>query len=673
MGGHTIILAFNGCRTSFEESDGREDHDAAATLMIDGVIVAACEQERFDRLKHSSRSPIDAIRYCLGVGGIKVSDLTYVCFPYTQSISSKELLKKYKWNNARVVVELFKQEGLGDLKENQIKFLNHHACHAASALYFSRFNLSETLTVTIDGQGDREAVSVNFGEDLKRLQTYRFPDFSLGAFYTFAIQVIGFQAFDEYKVMGLAPYGDPSVFREDFKNWYELLPSGGFLLKLFVGKNVTEFFEFWDKKIGSVFNEKKELTEEARNYAASLQEVIEVIMLHLLSFFQERSGAKFLCLAGGVSHNCSMNGKILYSNIFKGGVWVQPAAHDSGTTLGAAALIHKELTGSFPTPTSHVYFGPDIGPPSSIEQELDVWSKFLSIQKEDDLGRISRLLAEGKVIGWIQGRSEFGPRALGNRSILADPRPASHKDLINLMVKKREAFRPFAPSILLERFHTWFDVPENVSEMPYMTFVVNVKEEKQSILGAVTHVDGTARVQTVDQIENPKYWELISRFEKETGVPILLNTSFNNNVEPIVNTLHEAIQCYLTTGLDLLVVDGTFVVQKEKFSWDTFKTLYCKLSKFCTFLCGAQVRQKGVPKPSHRTRIELQNYALPKTRPRFLSRELGYLLSGEEAISVEATFQGLKMLGCHVSEEKLMNQLLELWSDRLIVMHPLGF
>jgi carbamoyltransferase len=303
-----------------------------------------------------------------------------------------------------------------------------------------------------------------------------------------------------------------------------------------------------------------------RDFAAALQAALEDISLHIVRHFQRHTGMDKLCLAGGVAHNCSLNGKILYTGLFRK-MFVQPAAHDAGTALGAAWMVlREEGREAAREPMLHVFFGTEIGGSQEIARALETWRSFLDFEKPEDVeAQTARLLADGSVVGWVQGRSEFGPRALGNRSILADPRPAANKDLVNRMVKKREGYRPFAPSVCAESVCEFFEtVPEQL-DFPFMIFVLNVLPHRQAELGAITHADGTARVHTVDQSVNPRYWRLIREFGNLTGIPILLNTSFNNNAEPIVDSVEDAIVCYLTTGLHYLVI-GDYLIRKRELS-----------------------------------------------------------------------------------------------------------
>jgi carbamoyltransferase len=346
---------------------------------------------------------------------------------------------------------------------------------------------------------------------------------SLGVLYLEAIKYIGYASFDEYKVMGLAPYGDPERFLGLLRTSYALLPDGKYDLAL----------DRIDATLKPAVERRAKgapITQAHMDLAAGLQSALEEIVLHVLRHHQRASGHRRLCLAGGVAHNCTMNGKIARSGMFEE-IFVQPAAHDAGCALGAALAVSVP-DGAAPRPRrlSSVYWGRDVGDDRAIRAELDRWSPWLTVERSADVARTAAsLIAGGAVIGWVQGRSEFGPRALGHRSILADPRPAENKDRINRMVKKREAYRPFAPSVLEERAHEFFVLPQAASTLGFMVIVLEVREDRRELLGAITHVDGTARVQTVSRAASPRYWDVIHAFGELTGVPVLLNTSFNNN------------------------------------------------------------------------------------------------------------------------------------------------
>jgi carbamoyltransferase len=387
------------------------------------------------------------------------------------------------------------------------------------------------------------------------------------------IALLGYVFTEEYKVMGLAPYGNPARFRRAFRDIYALLPQGDFLLR-------------WDligtlNKLVPARKRQDPLEQIHADLAAALQETLEDIVLHVVRYFRELTGNTRLCLAGGVAHNCSLNGKLLYTGLFDD-IFVHPASHDAGCAIGAGVypfllgngfrvsgvppiLSIPVATGDSPSYVGDelrtVYWGSDIGSEEIIQATLSEWHEFVHFEAVRDIAaRTATMISKGAVVGWVQGRSEFGPRALGNRSIVADPRKAENKDIVNAMVKKREAYRPFAPAILEEYVHDYFDLPVEKNRFPFMTFVVRVRPEKQELLRATTHVDGTARIQTVCREDNPRFWQLIDAFRVITGVPVLLNTSFNNNHEPIVDSVEDAIVSFLTTGLTHLVLGDTLVV-----------------------------------------------------------------------------------------------------------------
>jgi len=359
----------------------------------------------------------------------------------------------------------------------------------------------------------------------------------------------------------LAPYGNPEVYRDMFKTFYSLLPNGRH-------ETHHQFFPVLNRLEGIPREKDDPFTQVHKDVAAAIQDALEAIAFHILKHYKAKYNPKRLCLAGGVAQNCTLNGKILYSGMFDD-VFVQPASTDAGTAIGGALYTYYTEAKQKPVGQrrlEHVYWGTDIGDNDQILQTIRQWELFLDCEKHDQIEAVTaQLLAEGAVVGWVQGRTEFGPRALGNRSILADPRPPENKDVINAMVKKREAFRPFAPSVLEEYAAEYYDIPDHwhYKKFPFMTFVLGVRKDKQQILGATTHVDGTARIQTVSKDTNPRYWTLIDEFRKITGIPVVLNTSFNNNVEPIVNTVEEAIVCFLTTKINYLVA-GNYLMKKKE-------------------------------------------------------------------------------------------------------------
>jgi carbamoyltransferase len=570
-----LILGISGGRYLPQEVSyvvPQYQHDAAAVLVEDGAVVAGVEEERLNRIKHTNRAPLYSPRLCLAAHGVTGRDLDHVAFYLgnarldvmaRRAFMSDATLPVFR--DARGMLEHWFATQLGIvLPPERFHFVPHHLAHAVSAFALSGYERG--LVVTLDAEGDHESGLVAIGareSAIEPITTFTIAD-SLGYLFQEAIAFLGYKVFDEYKVMGLAPYGDPARYREAFRPLYTLLPDGGW--RLHREKIVSLYDVLTPRRKG------EEFTQVHKDFAASLQAVLEDVAFHLLTHYRKATGERNLCLAGGVAHNCTLNGKILASGLFDQ-VFVQPAAHDAGAALGAALQVYLEQRPAAKRgtraarairPMEHLYWGSDIGSDRDIRTALEGWSDLVAFERVDDIcGRAAALIADGCVLGWAQGRSEFGPRALGNRSIVADPRPAEQKQRINAMVKKRESYRPFAPSVLAEDAGDYFVLPAGVDELPYMIFVVGVREDKRALLGAITHVDGTARVQTVSRKTNDRYWRLIDAFKALTGVPVLLNTSFNNSVEPIVDSVEDAIVCFLTTGLDYLAV-GDWLVWKRQ-------------------------------------------------------------------------------------------------------------
>lgn len=544
-------------------------HDASAVLIEDGKVVAAIEEERLNRIKHTDKAPIEAMRFCLKSKNYTLKDIDKIAVYGIEKNLNQKFKQFFLLENRkkefegirdelhRIIIEAFGE----DIDDSKIVFVPHHIAHVASAYYMSGFK--ESLVLSIDGEGDGLSALVVDADSNKQkiLNSYIEPQ-SLGHYYVEVINYLGYDIYDEYKVMGLAPYGDPEKYRKLFKKFYTLLPNGKYKLNR---EFIPLLFDIaLPRRKGEPFN------QIHKDIAAALQETVEGIILHILKYYQEEMGHRNLCLAGGVAHNCSAVGKIMYSGMFDN-IFVQPAAHDAGCALGAALQVyHKENPNATAHRISNVYWGTDIGEDSEILKTLTEWDEFIHYEYIDKITeKTAELLAEGAVIGWVQGKSEFGPRALGNRSIIADPRPEENKDIINEMVKKREGYRPFAPSILEDCLDEYYDIPIKSKSYPFMNFVVKVKEDKKNLLRAVTHVDSTARIQTVSANENQRYAELIEEFRKKTGIPILLNTSFNNNAEPIVDSPTDAIVCYLTTKLNYLVI-GNYLINKKEVGYESY-------------------------------------------------------------------------------------------------------
>jgi carbamoyltransferase len=511
----------------------------------------------------------------------------------------------------------------------------------------------ESLIMTIDGNGEGiSGMLLQGNKDGIQKLTSNDITTSLGHFYTQIIAFLGYNAFEEYKVMGLAPYGNPQKFAKLFKTFYELHDEGRYSL------DFEQSYKLYDFLIPRKHEEP--LEQIHKDIAASLQVMIENVVLHMCKHYQKETKNKNLCIAGGVGQNSKMNGAILNSGIFEQ-VFVQPASHDSGCSIGAGLEIaHQNKKIKLLPQLKHVYWGTDVSKENI--NTLKNWSSFINFRPSDN-SEIAALLAKGCVIGWVQGKSEFGPRALGNRSIIADPRPVTNKDRINAMVKKREGYRPFAPSVLAEVVGDFFIIPNKKQRFNFMSFIVDVQPTWQEKLGAITHVDGTARIQTVEKSVNPKYWDLIEKFGQITGVPILLNTSFNNNAEPIVDSIFDAITCYLTSDLDFLVINDYLIEKKPDFKAYLMQ-LTVRLPLAARLRCEKKYASLHVLEEDYylswnyinkRRKINYKtfnvlNYALNNSWP------LIKLMENSEFVSYNL--------------EELIEELFNLWSERWIIMLP---
>jgi carbamoyltransferase len=548
-------------------------HEAAAVLVRDGELIAAVEQERFTRKKYDSSFPAQAIDYCLQHAGVSANDITSIGCGF--DLRRKRLRKglhilRYP-SSLRLVANrqaiFSKMRSIQrDLRDylgyrGTIRNLGHHLCHAASAYYASPFD--EATILTIDGVGDWESCwwGEGRGGTIRQHGAIYWPR-SLGHIYATFTEYLGFQSFaDEYKVMGLAAYGSPVYQREMARIFWP--SASGYEVDLsYFGYHVGESPRF-GKRLVDLFGPPltREQSEQStaqhyRDVAASLQAQLETVVFHLVRKAIDATGLRNLCLAGGVAMNCAANGKIVSEQLVDS-LFVPPCASDAGVALGAAYVSEQLDTGAVPR---HVLRSACVGPAYDVERvEAALRAAGLRLVRLEQPSRTAAdLLAEGRVIGWFQGRMEFGQRALGCRSILADPRRAEMKDTLNAKIKFREPFRPFAPSVLEEHVAEFFDCAH---ASPFMTEVYLVRPDKRGVIPAVTHVDGTARVQSVSRTTHPRYWELIDCFRALTGVPVVLNTSLNIRGEPIVNTPEEAVATFLKTDLDALICEE-FLAEK---------------------------------------------------------------------------------------------------------------
>ncbi|MBD1165317.1 carbamoyltransferase [Pelagibacterales bacterium SAG-MED10] len=585
-------------------------HDSAVTLIKDEKIIFAAQEERFSRIKHDSSFPKKSIQYLLKNHNISLNNLESIVFYEKPFLKFERLLETYiafapkgfKSFCASIPIwlreKLFQKKLIiSELKKidqtfnpfNKVKFSEHHLSHAASAFYPSPFE--EAAILTLDGVGEWATTTIAYGKNnkIKMLEEIHFPH-SLGLLYSAFTYYLGFKVNSgEYKVMGLAPYGVPKYKELIYKNLIDVKPDGSFKLNM-------NFFEFatglkmTNTKFSKLFGKKvrtseiEQITQFHMDVASSIQVVIEEIILKIVRNLKKKLNVNNLCLAGGVALNCVANGKILREKIFEN-IWVQPAAGDAGGSLGAALTYlydfkkHKRTNKNVDSMEGS-FLGPIYSDIQIKEELIKLGASFEELSEDKLLNETVEDIISEKAIGWFQGKMEFGPRALGNRSIIADPRSINMQKNLNLKVKYRESFRPFAPSILRESLSNYFNLN---CDSPYMLLVASVNDkikkemndkEKQlfgieklnvvrSNIPAVTHVDYSSRIQTVDKNTNEKFYNLISHFNNKTNCPLLVNTSFNIRGEPIVNTVEDAFKCFMGTGLDTLVI-GNFILRKNK-------------------------------------------------------------------------------------------------------------
>ena len=561
--------------------------DSSACLLKDGVVLCASEEERFRRIKHWAGFPTEAIKFCLEDEGISIQDIDHVTISRdTKANFLKKIIHTLKnsisistiWDRLMNSKKVSSIKGelakLFELPESDIKAtihnIEHHRSHIASSFFASRFEKSAILS--IDGFGDFTSTmsAIGDGNKFEVLDEVNYPH-SLGVFYTTVTQFLGFPNYgDEYKVMGLAPYGQPKYLKE-LEQILEMTDDGFFKLNKAYFKHFKEgvamdwegvsptieslFTNAWCKLLGKSRVKGDELEQWHIDLATSVQRFTEKVIFHMLNHLHKKTGAENICITGGVAQNSVANGKILENTSFKN-IYIPSAGHDAGTCIGSALYLNNQILGKERLPEiTTAYFGAKSNQDeiTAVLERSEV--KFTVYSDEELFEKVSNKLVEGGVVGWFQGRAEFGPRALGNRSIIVDPRRPDAKSLLNDKIKRRESFRPFAPSILKEAVEDYFVQSDNV---PFMEKVFDIKKEMHELIPAVTHVDGTGRLHTVDKNISARYHKLISKFAEKSGVPILLNTSFNEN-EPIVNKPEEALDCFLRTKMDMLVMENVIV------------------------------------------------------------------------------------------------------------------
>lgn len=585
-------------------------HDSAAVLLIDGKIVCAAQEERFSRIKHDSRFPLNAIRFCLDSQNLTIRDIDYVVYYEKPFLKFERLLETYLtyapkgfksylraipvWIKEKLFIkktilkELDNAFDCGEDFQQRLRFTGHHQSHAASAFFPSPFNDASILC--LDGVGEWATTTVWKGEKNRVTPQWEinFPH-SIGLLYSAFTYYTGFRVNSgEYKLMGLAPYGEPEYVSLIKDNLIDIKPDGTFRLNMAYFGYATDLTmtndNFHSLFKGPPRKPESELTLKEMNIARSIQVVTEEIVMRLAKTLRKEMDSNNLCLSGGVALNCVANGKLSTEKIFDH-IWVQPAAGDAGGALGAALLVWHEYLGQKRETDQKIdqmqgcYLGPEFSDDQITACLKQKKAVFKELPNQALLQKTVQLITRQKVVGWFQGKMEFGPRALGNRSILGDPRNPEMQTKMNLKIKFRESFRPFAPAVKSDKISDWF---QSDSKSPYMLFVSTLKEDKQiavnsnetnlngfkkltlkrSLLPSITHVDYSARVQTVHKSTNPKFYRLLDIFEQETGCPVFINTSFNVRGEPIVCTPDEAFQCFVNTDMDYLVM-GNYLLSKE--------------------------------------------------------------------------------------------------------------
>jgi carbamoyltransferase len=717
-----LILGFTGGTNLVEEEsfdlEAGEAHESAAVLVDDGHVVAGIEQQRLDRIKHSNKFPIDAIKFCLQEYGVRTRDVHAFVYATSRKTVDVRLRENYfRWSSSGQLApdrprfthavdflsDVF-TTGLGEqVGADRMEFVPHQVAQLVSAFAWSGYD--EALLLSFDGIGEDESgrVAVGANQSIETLERFEAHG-SIGHLQTSAIRHLGLGPFDGHAAMGLAPYGNPARFRRELARCYTLLPCGDY------ATSITPLLALFDsvapRRTGT------EVTQDHLDLAAAIQEALEAVVFHVLRHYRESTGLRSLCLAGAVAHNCLMNGKIAGSGLFDR-VCVQSAAHGAGRALGAALASyyeHREAsaqgsvafrdsasarisariafdpvrTGAAlesavaspgvatavasvacppnPAAFAHSHWGTDIGGDDEVRAVLERWREWIEFERVDRVERrAAEILASGSVIGWVQGRSEFGSHALGNRSILADPRPVENRQAINAIVKKRDGVGLFAASALEESVRDFFDLPWMVTS-PSMTFIVNVRLDKRHLLGGITHVDGTARVQTVSREANPRYWTLVQEFNVLTGVPIVLNTSFNNDAEPIVDSVTDAVVCFLTTNLHYLVA-GDYVVRKKGVKPSALRRLVASVPRHL----------RVVNQTRHEQERRVAEYSVVSNTDGMIetvSQNAFNVLRKADGRRTVDDLLGVAAVPDGPPAEALLAELSELWARRVVALNP---
>ncbi len=630
-------------------------YDGAAVLVEDGTVIAAIEEARVDRIRRSNKFPVAAIRFCLEQRGARPEDLDRIAYYAPEAAANHLLSRMYLARpeiefrlDARTLLAATLGRELGaKIDPARLRFFDHKLTHAVGAMAHSGFE--EALVLVLDNSGGLFRARSDEGGAIRLEELVAIPPGrSTTRLCQTLLPFLGLSHLDDQKMVAMAPYGDPAVFRPLFKNLYELLPNGDYALRL---ERAAQF-------VGKLEPRGKQGTGQQHNdFAAALQEVQEEIVLHLLRHHREVTGVPYLCMAGGIVENSRTNGKVLYAQMFDE-VFVHPAPTDAGCALGAALMASEEA--GQPAPRRrlhHVSWGTDAD--AGAAGELERWRGFLTVERPSDVAsETAGLLARGEMVGWVQGRSEFSPRSLGSRSVLADPRPAENRARVDRVLHRPAGAVTAEPSILEEDARDFFELPDGTDSMPYMAFGVRIREEKRGMLAATIDADGTAWLQTVPREASP-FRELILAFKELTGVPAVLNTSFSARSEPIVDSVEDAVASFLTTDLDALVVGG-FVARKSTPAREDRLALRVSLPPYVRLQRTKSFVSPGRTAASCQVRTSYDaGFSHPVSRPLF---DLLMGLEGEKPLGELLAAQQIEGEG----EQALLAELNELWAQRLV-------
>jgi len=639
-------------------------YDGAAVLLEDGAVLAAIEEERLNRIRHSNKFPFQAIRACLERRGVRLEDVDRIGYYAAEDVSNALLARlrlarpeAARLPDARTVLAgALGSELRCHVDPAKLTFVPHKLTHAISAFSMSGHEPCLVMVLDTDGGVFRGDSGRGAGSPLSPLAS--FPQGkSLGSFALVIEQLLGYGPFDEDKVVELSRHGDPAAHRATLKDLYRLLPSGDY--ELYLDRMGLLLDKIPLRRRGAA------PAQVHKDLAAALQEALEEIVLHVLRYHREQTGLTRLCVAGGASQNCGVNTRILASVMFDD-VFVHPAAHDAGCAHGAAVHAYHELTGAMkPARPEHVYLGTDIGDGEAVSAALDAWRGFITFERLVDPARqAAQILAGGAILGFAEGRAAFGPNPLGSRSILADPRAIEMRERINQTVKQRERHRPLGLSVLAEDAGELFDVPTGREISPFGSFLARVREDRRELLGAAIHVDGTTRPVGISRATNPRLWALIKAFKDITSVPALLDTSFNNDVEPVVDSAQDAIVSLLTMDLDGLLV-GDFLARTRATSWRDKLALVVALPRYVR-LC----RIKGfVERDRLGIVAELRTTFDARTRRPVSDQACDLLMRADGEKTIAELLRASGAAGDEAAQRSV-EELSQLWSRRLVTLRP---